>query len=212
MKAAQPTTFYLMRHGQTEWNVQRRVQGHTDTPLTAEGLEQARERAQSLRGVHFDAVFSSDLLRAKRTAEIVIADHNLLVTTNKLLREQFFGSYEGAYVEEFREELRRMIEVRKTLSLQENLDLDIGGGAETHMQVTTRLITFLREASAAYPGKTVLIVSHGSVIKSFLARLGEIAYADYEDVWLTNLGYVVVKSDGADFTVKEKVGIEVRKK
>lgn len=64
-------TLYIVRHGQTDWNVRKIIQGHSDIPLNTEGQEQARVLAESLKNVHFDKIISSDLVRAKRTAEIV---------------------------------------------------------------------------------------------------------------------------------------------
>ncbi|MBI3379858.1 histidine phosphatase family protein, partial [Candidatus Gottesmanbacteria bacterium] len=88
-------TFYIVRHGETQWNVDRKIQGHRNSPLTEEGLKQIKEIAKELRKIKFHTVFSSDLLRAKRTAEVVALEHNLAVHTTKLLRERRYGKYEG---------------------------------------------------------------------------------------------------------------------
>lgn len=203
-----PCTFYIVRHGQTIWNVQRRIQGHSDTPLTEEGIRDAHELAKTFQHIDFAAAYSSDLLRAKRTAEIVIADHQLLVKTNQLLREQYFGKYEGANVEQYRTELGQLLEKRRQLTFEENLHLSIGEGIETHAEVTTRMITFLREAAAAHAGQNVLIVSHGAMIRAFLVRIGAFSYAESETVRIKNLGYAIVEADASEFVVKELVGID----
>lgn len=88
-------TFYIVRHGETEWNAQGLMQGHLDSPLTSTGEEQARELAQTLLAIHFDHVFSSDLLRARRTAELLVIDRKFALNTTQLLRERTFGKYEG---------------------------------------------------------------------------------------------------------------------
>ena len=75
----------------TEWNEIGLIQGHSDSPLTAQGITQAKELAKKLKNVKFDLIFSSDLLRAKRTAEIIALEHKLFVQTSKLLRERDFG-------------------------------------------------------------------------------------------------------------------------
>src|SRR5260221_11136106 len=103
------TTFYIVRHGQTVWNVEHKMQGHMDSPLTNEGLAQARVLAEQFAPISFDAVFSSDVLRAKRTAEIIAIDKKIVVQTTKLLRESSLGKHEGRRWEEFEDELRDLI-------------------------------------------------------------------------------------------------------
>jgi len=79
--------FYITRHGETVWNTKKIMQGHSDSPLTENGINQAKATAKKLQDVPFAQVFSSDLLRTKRTAEIISADYDVVVKTNKLLRE-----------------------------------------------------------------------------------------------------------------------------
>src|SRR5574340_48950 len=88
-------TLYIVRHGQTEWNVKKLMQGHTDIPLNKEGETQAREMAKKLRRIHFAAAYSSDLLRAKQTAELITLEKKIVVKTTKALRERFYGRLEG---------------------------------------------------------------------------------------------------------------------
>ena len=85
------TTIYIVRHGETNQNVKRIIEGHGDTPLNENGEMQAKLISEKLRHVQFDLAFSSDLLRAKRTAEIIALEHNLLVETTRLLRERYYG-------------------------------------------------------------------------------------------------------------------------
>jgi broad specificity phosphatase PhoE len=79
MKITNPCTFYITRHGETVWNIQQRMQGQQDSPLTENGILQAKAAAEKLKKIHFDHAFSSDLLRARRTAEIIAADHDLAI-------------------------------------------------------------------------------------------------------------------------------------
>src|ERR1041385_1316907 len=88
-------TFYLIRHGQTDWNKEHLLQGIVDNVLNEAGERQAKELAKTLHHVHFDLAFSSDLLRAKRTAEIILLEKKVHVETTKLLRERAFGKHEG---------------------------------------------------------------------------------------------------------------------
>src|SRR5579871_641611 len=86
---------YIVRHGETEWNRDGRVQGHTDVPLSGEGIEQARRVAERLSREPISAVWSSDLARALDTARAIAAPHDLEVHSTPLLRETMLGEWEG---------------------------------------------------------------------------------------------------------------------
>ena len=86
MKVNNLTTFYIVRHGQTEWNVLHRIQGQLDSSLTEQGKQEAKETAKKLKDVHFDVIYSSDLLRSKHTAEIIALEKKLEIMTTKALR------------------------------------------------------------------------------------------------------------------------------
>jgi broad specificity phosphatase PhoE len=108
-------TFYLARHGQTDMNVSGLIQGQSNSVLTDEGKEQAFALANQLNPVKFDAIFSSDLVRAKHTADIVATEHHLATQTTQLLRERAWGRLEG----QPRSELKRFDDVYKSLSPQD---------------------------------------------------------------------------------------------
>lgn len=201
---------YLVRHGETDWNVKGLVQGRADIPLNEKGEAQARNLAKKLRHIKFAAVFSSDLLRAKRTAEIVAMEKKLTVITKKVLRERDFGEFEGKpnpWLESWRKMLRVGIE---NLAEKERGELlKVHGGVETDEQLMNRFVPFLREVALAYSGKNVLIVTHGSVLRTFLLRIG--FFKDELDSFkatISNASYVKVLSDGVEFFVKETEGIE----
>src|SRR5437660_1317942 len=130
MLSKQMATIYVVRHGQAVHNVDKIVVGVTDTPLTPSGEEQARVQAEKLTHVKFDAVFSSDLLRAKRTAEIIVIDRQLAINTTHLLRERNFGQWEGRTEEDFYRENAALLEKLKTLSEKEKQDFRLGEGYE----------------------------------------------------------------------------------
>src|SRR3954471_7990952 len=89
------TTILLARHGETDWNLQRRVQGHSDTPLNETGRAQALALAETLDGAELDAIYASDLERAYDTAQFVAQRKGLPVTPLPELRERNFGTWEG---------------------------------------------------------------------------------------------------------------------
>ena len=86
---------YLVRHGETDWNQAGLLQGQTDIALNAQGLEQAHDAAERLKKVPFEIAFCSPLIRAKRTAEIIIGDRKITLTTDERLRELNFGPWKA---------------------------------------------------------------------------------------------------------------------
>jgi len=206
MKKNNYCTFYIIRHGETEWNTKRIIQGQKDSPLTENGIKQAEESAKIFKNIQFDAIYSSDLLRAKRTAEIIALEKKMAVSTSKLLRERLLGRFQGIKYTKFKKELKEQFEKRNQLAKQERFNFKLTKGIETDHQVVSRLITFLRESAVVHSGKKVLVVSHGGTIRVLLIHLG---WADYQELpsgSVKNTGYIILDSDGTDFFVKKVVG------
>jgi len=206
-KVRQYCTFYLVRHGQTEWNIKKRMQGQKDSPLTDLGIKQAKELGKKFKNIHFDAVFSSDLLRAKRTAEIVVAEKKLAIITTKLLRERNFGQYEGYNWEKFYEKFNQSLKKYKKLTEDEYFRHKLEG-VESDEEVVGRFITFIREIAVGYLGKQVMLVSHGGLIRVLLIHLGFGTRKELISGSVKNTAYVYFLSDGTDFIIKEVYGIE----
>ena len=183
-----------------------------DADLNSTGEAQAKAAAARLKKIPFTAAFSSDLVRAKQTAEIISLEHHLAVTTAKAIRERGFGKYEGRSVKQYGDDLKDLLEEFEALSDEAKFDFTFPYGIENLGLSVTRLITYLREISVAYLGKTVLVVSHGALIRHFLIRIG---FATFQQLqWIpgvsmpiTNLGHAVIDCDGLDFFVKDTFGI-----
>lgn len=190
--------FYIVRHGRTDWNEKGINQGHVDRPLTQVGEEQAKNAALELKDVHFDAVFSSDLMRAKRTAEIIRLERNLAIQTVKLLKERSYGEFEGKPYEAT-SVYNAFIEA---LGDKERFSHK-SQGVESDEEIVTRLITFLRETAIIYKNKTVLVSSHSDIIHKFLIHIGFGTYKNFPLSSIGNAGYVKIASDGIDFLVQE---------
>lgn len=153
-----PTQIVLVRHGQTEWNRIGRVQGHSDVPLNDEGRRQARALAVELDGEQVDAVYASDLGRARETAEILAATRGVDVIALPALREKHFGTWEGLTDVEVRE---RFPDAQTTG----------WGDGETTEQLAERIVTAVEEIAAAHPGGLVLVVTHGGPMRALLRNL-----------------------------------------
>lgn len=202
-------TIYLIRHGETEWNVEKRMQGHADSSLAQKGLEQARRRAESLKHIQFAAFYSSDLLRAKRTAEIIALDHQLTVTTSELFRERHFGPHEGQLVKDYDAELTALLDKRLQLTDEELDKYELFEGYETDEKVAIRFVKILRELATAYLGKTIGVVTHGGALRVLLRRFGYASHTQLRKGSVENVAYIKLESDGVEFFVKDTEGIEL---
>lgn len=193
----------MVRHGQTDWNVQRKIQGQKDIPLNAVGEQEAKELAKHFKDIHFDFAFSSDLLRAKRTAEIIALEHKLAVETTKLLRERHFGKLEGEPSAAFFTQLKLIEE----LSHEERLKYRLTDDYETDEEFISRVLTFIRETAIVYPDKNILVGTHGGTLRMLLMHLGEFSYKDNDAHHIKNGGYIILESDGVDFFLKKITGV-----
>jgi uncharacterized phosphatase len=153
------TTILLVRHGETDWNQERRVQGNTDRPLNETGRRQALELAEALAAEKLDAVYSSDLMRAHETARIVAERKGLDVVALPELRERDFGTWEGLTDEEILERFP-------------HAHHGPWGDAESREEMFRRAQEALRRIASAYPDGRVLVVTHGGPARALLAGSG----------------------------------------
>lgn len=153
------TIILLARHGQSDWNQERRWQGHADRPLTRQGKEQARALAERLQDIHLDAVYSSDLERARATAEAVAAPRSLQVHQRADLREVDVGSWSGLTREEAKDAYPD--------DFARWLNGEVGWqDGETYEEMSARVLGAIMEIVERHPDGRVLIVSHGGPIRA----------------------------------------------
>lgn len=200
------TTFYIVRHGETDWNKKRIIQGQADIPLNATGEEQARDAAKNFKHAKFDLAFSSDLLRAKRTTEIIALEHKLAVETTKVLRERHFGELQ----EKPSANLYAHFKLMQKMNDEERKHHVFAPGVESDATVISRIITFLRETAVAYPSKTILVGTHGGILRMLLVHLGYYSYAESDRSRVKNTAHLILETDGVEFFIKEMVGLEKR--
>ena len=158
--------WYLIRHGETQWNAERRVQGHTDVPLHDGGRAQAALTGRRLADTEFGAVYSSDLVRARETAEIIVAASNTgpyEIVFDERLREVSFGKLEGKTWTEMDDEIR---------AVQHIQDLDFAPpGGESYRQMLDRLGGFAETIKEHHAHDDVLVVGHGAAFRALAVRL-----------------------------------------
>ena len=207
------TTIYLVRHGQSEANAKKDggsnlKYGDLGAPLSEKGFNQALRLKEHLKHINFDAVFSSDLLRTKQTAEIITAEQKLLVKTSSAIREREASKYiktqPGLTKDKLLTQLR---EALKDLTEKEKTQYKHTPEMESPEEAASRIITFLREIAVAYSGKTILVTNHGNVMRSLMTHLGWAKFDELPSNSIENTGYVVLESDGIDFFIKETSGI-----
>jgi len=182
------------------------MQGHQDIPLNKTGEEQAKQLAKKIQSVKFAGAFSSDLLRAKKTAEIIILEKKLMVKTTEALRERKFGRFEGTRWRE-NKTYQKLLSRFLKLSYKERYNKKPYEDTESDEELMGRFINFLREVALAYPGKNILVVTHGGVMRAFLIHLG---YGSYETLPFGSIGntaLIKLASDGVDFFIEETFGV-----
>ena len=154
-------TIILVRHGQTVWNAEHRFQGQKDSPLTELGREQTRRVAARLSHTHIDAVYSSDISRARETAESIIAGRNLSVEPREDLRERSYGVLEGQTLEEAAATAGAWFLGWEADRIQKSPP-----AGESQPEMCERVMDTLSEIAQAHPNQTVVVATHAGPIKS----------------------------------------------
>jgi probable phosphoglycerate mutase len=192
---AAETTFLLVRHGQTNWNIDGRYSGWTDIPLNDEGMKQAERLSDKIRSNHPDlaAIYSSDLSRAYFTALPTSRVFQLPIEKRIALREIFWGIGEGLtpaendlLYKEAIEDLRKSYPERR-----ERWNHALFSGAETYNHLLARVQNELKSIAEKHPGEKVAIFSHGRVIKTLLGEVLDTEKCPYPE----NCGIVVLHYD-----------------
>lgn len=156
--------YYIIRHGEAQSNINRIISSWPETfynPLTSKGIKQVKISAKKLEKINFDLIFSSDLTRAKQTAEILADKIDRKIKLDKRLREYNFGELNGTFLREF------------TLIYSENEKrfLQKTKGGENYNEMTKRMFSFFSEINKKYFGKVILIVSHQVPLSLLLGKI-----------------------------------------
>lgn len=207
--STEQTTFYVFRHAQSEHNLTATLAGHNPSPLSERGKHQAENLCAQIEHIIFDAAISSDIQRARETAEKAIG-HRLPILTTSLLRERYYGEVEkngGTEMmffiacKQHEAEIHALTEEQRRAFKPDSL-------FESDEEVADRLTTFFRQAAQTYRGKTVFVMTHGNALRTFLVSIGYGTYRELRSGTIPNTAGLVLHSDGKDFTVDEVFGIE----
>lgn len=189
------TILYLTRHGETQWNLEGRFQGWGDSPLTSLGIKQAESLQKRLTSTPIDIIYSSDLKRAKHTAELVRGARDIPLITSKSLREKGFGSWEGLTYHEITANLQ--VDLEKYFR---NPSLNLPADGEKYQDFTSRVIKKLDSIAKSHPEQSVLVVTHGLVLKVLLAHFSGVDLENIHQIPLPQQASLTV------VTIKEGKG------
>jgi len=153
------TTFYIVRHGETEWNKQGLLQGNLDSPLSDLGIRQADALARHFTQCSFDHIVSSDLSRAVVTAQKIADTQKKTLATDIRLRERNLGIAQGLTLNEFSEKYPDDYKCFSSMDAHYVIP-----GGESSLQRYTRCVECVNELTATYCGKKVVVVTHGGVL------------------------------------------------
>ncbi len=143
---------YITRHGQTNWNIERRFQGRTDNELNENGIKQAHEVAEKLDNVPIDIIICSPLIRAKQTAEIINEKRGIPILFDENLLERDYGVLEGFYLKDY-----------DFKSIWNYDNSQIYNSGESVKDLFKRVHDFLNKLKNEYPNKNILLVAHGGI-------------------------------------------------
>ncbi|MBM7623593.1 alpha-ribazole phosphatase [Sporohalobacter salinus] len=182
------TEIILVRHGETLWNRESRFQGLTDIELSSEGIEQTEKLAERFVGSELDVIYTSDLQRASKTAEIVAKHHGLHTNEETKFREADFGVWEGLTFEEIKEQDGDKLDAW----LKDPVTVQTPEG-ETFEEVQKRAKNRLNEIKAKHEDEQILIVAHGGTIRALLVDLLGMPLNNFWRIQQDNTAVNVVK-------------------
>lgn len=192
------TTFYLVRHGETMWNKEQRLQGWLDSPLSENGILHAEKLRDHLKNTNFTAAYSSSSGRAKETMQILLADRQLPIYDEDNLREIFLGDWQGKTVEDI------VISHPDYELYTDYPGQFVATHTESFGMVTERAMFTLKKIAEKYPENTVLIVSHAVTIKCIVnAILGRSVDQLWTEPYINGTSVTIIEQVDQQWFVHE---------
>lgn len=200
----EPTDLFLVRHGETDWNAENRLQGAIERALNRLGIEQAGETSNRLAALPIRAVYASHMLRARQTAEIIALPHRLPVLCYPELREGTYGPLDGLTQTEFQEQFAEELKNLGSLSPLGRFHKRIVVGAESSAEILKRVLPCLQEISHQHPGQHVVVVTHGWVMRTLY-----IYFSKFTDdaIRVGNGGMLHLRGEGRTLSMVGSEGI-----
>lgn len=189
------TEILLIRHGETAWNAQRRLQGHLDIPLNEVGVRQARALARSLDDEQLDAVFASDLQRARQTAQAIAEARGMTVTLDRGLRERCYGAFEGLLHTEVKDRYPEAYMAWKARDVDARFPPGVHV-AETTREFAQRTVSAILGIVAGGAYRRIAIVCHGGVLECAYRAAQDMDFGRPRDFDILNASINRFSSDG----------------
>ncbi|MFV0362653.1 MAG: histidine phosphatase family protein [Suipraeoptans sp.] len=169
---------YFVRHGETNWNKQHKIQGRTDNPLNESGIIEAKELAAALAHYHFDKAYTSPLIRARETAKIALERHtpHLEVKVDDLLIEIAYGVNEGADISNIKNEPKKSLH-KYFYNPQEYVPDEGGETIEALCRRCKSFLNMLEETTSV--GETVIVFCHGALIRGIISTVQNLNVSDF---------------------------------
>lgn len=189
MAAEKKVTLYFVRHGETQYNIEKRMQGHCDSPLTEKGVFQAKSVGKGLSDINFDAAYSSDSQRVLDTAKYAIGDRDIALIIDPRLKEMNFGVLESLLEEEIAAQHGNILE---TLFSLKDLNAAAPEG-ESYVQLFTRTQSAVEDIikKHAPEGGNILIFSHGVTIGNYIFQVTKSTeYPVHENCSVSVVSYI----------------------
>mgnify|MGYP001770563126 CR=1 FL=1 len=186
------TKFYILRHGETEWNYNHnRYCGRTDIPLSCTGIKQANAVSQILKGIKFAKIYSSPLIRAKETARLIKENLSLTtsIETDERLIEIDFGRWEGKTKSQIQNEFPELW----LKWANDPSNTKAGEIGETANEVYNRVYNFYHEKAQRYPDENILVVAHNTLNRIFIAGTLGLPFSKYRKLVQSNTGISILE-------------------
>jgi broad specificity phosphatase PhoE len=201
------TTLYIVRHGQSEGNVNGDITG-LNPPLTQKGVEQAKVLAQLIEPISIDQIISSNLMRAKQTADIIATHKGLTVIEAPQIKERFFGELEGVRGDEISVKYKNKWDQFHQISLIEQMDWRLVESMESLREVLERTLLFIDSITETQQPRTSLLVTHANVMLALLAHFSFVkSFNELPYGSIQNTAYIKLNKREKAFQIEDVFGI-----
>jgi len=201
-------TIYVVRHGQTEFNVKKIIGGTLEpNPLSKIGKKQAYKLGKKFKDVKIDFIYSSDLSRARETAEIIASFKNMPVSIDKLLRERRWGKLQGKIFDEAQKIYKKAFIKEAKIEGEDALNFKYVPDMESLKNTVNRFKRFLKKMVVKHPGKITLVVCHFDIMIGFLVSIGFGSYQELMNSKFDHAGYYKLTYQKGNFSVEEIIGL-----
>ena len=205
--ATTPARLLLLRHPETDWNREGRWQGHSDLPVNARGRAQMAEALASLPPERWAAIYTSDLLRARETADWLGARLGIPPRASATLRERRMGAWEGMTPEEARAASPDVYP-----RVEADLWREPPPGGESFAELLARVAPELERIAGDHAGEAVLVVTHGGILKAVLCVLLDLDFTRREELGMANGAQALLEAAGRRWTLLKPSDLAVRQK